>query len=153
MAQAFANEKMFTCIHKHYSVEVIKYIYQILILGIFNFFFYNDVKEWKDFSAANSQILEYMAVSSGTSDADFTKCNQIIDETKVPFICLDVANGYSEHFIDHVRRVREVNPATTIIAGNVVTGEIAEELLLTGADIIKIGIGPGSVCTTRKQTG
>ena len=94
-----------------------------------------------------------MAVSSGTSDVDFAKCNQIIDETKVPFICLDVANGYSEHFIDHVRRVREANPTTTIIAGNVVTGEIAEELLLIGADIIKIGIGPGSVCTTRKQTG
>lgn len=97
---------------------------------------FND-QDWHVFSAAHADLLDHVAVSSGTSDADFAKCNQIIDECKIPFLCIDVANGYSEHFIDHVRRVREQNPRTTIIAGNVVTGEIAEELLLTGADIIK----------------
>ena len=130
MAEAFASEKMFTCMHKHYPVEA-----------------------WASFAASHADILDYVAVSSGTGDADFAKCNQIIGECNIPSICLDVANGYSEHFIDHVRRVRECNPRTTIIAGNVVTGEICEELLLSGADIIKVGIGPGSVCTTRKQTG
>ncbi|KAK6026933.1 IMP dehydrogenase / GMP reductase domain protein, partial [Ostertagia ostertagi] len=71
----------------------------------------------------------------------------------VESICLDVANGYSEMFIDYIRKVREHFPRYTIMAGNVVTCEMVEELLLSGADIIKVGIGPGSVCTTRKKAG
>ncbi|KAF0986937.1 hypothetical protein HZS_877 [Henneguya salminicola] len=68
-------------------------------------------------------------------------------------ICLDVANGYTEIFVDTIRKLREIYPNHTIIAGNVVTCEMTEELLLSGADIVKVGIGPGSVCTTRKMTG
>lgn len=68
-------------------------------------------------------------------------------------LCIDVANGYSQPFIDFVKKTRDENPGITIMAGNVVTGEIVEELLLNGADIVKVGIGPGSVCTTRKMTG
>lgn len=66
---------------------------------------------------------------------------------------LDVANGYSERFVHHVRRVRAAFPDPIIWAGNVVTGEMTEELILSGADIVKVGIGPGSVCTTRRKTG
>ena len=69
------------------------------------------------------------------------------------FFCLDVANGYSQTFIDFVTEVREKWPEKIIIAGNVVTREMTEALLLAGADIIKVGIGPGSVCTTRKMAG
>merc|ERR1719240_1367570 len=68
-------------------------------------------------------------------------------------ICLDVANGYSEPFVEAVRAIRKSHPTKIIMAGNVVTGEMTEELLLSGADIVKVGIGPGSVCTTRRQTG
>jgi hypothetical protein len=57
---------------------------------------------------------------------------------QVPFICMDVANGYSEFFVNAVRRMRERHPSTTIIAGNVVTGEMVEELVLSGADIVKV---------------
>ena len=64
-----------------------------------------------------------------------------------------MANGYSQHFVDYVRKVRAAYPKHVILAGNVVTGEMTEELILSGADIVKVGIGPGSVCTTRKQTG
>ena len=71
----------------------------------------------------------------------------------IKFICLDVANGYSESFVRFVKDVRKAFPTHTIMAGNVVTGEMVEELILSGADIIKVGIGPGSVCTTRKKTG
>ena len=70
-----------------------------------------------------------------------------------PFFCLDVANGYSQRFIDFVKDVKCKWPEKIIIAGNVVTSEMTEALLLAGADIIKIGIGPGSVCTTRKVAG
>lgn len=64
-----------------------------------------------------------------------------------------MANGYTEIFVDTIRKLREAYPKKTIIAGNVVTCEMTEELLLSGADIVKVGIGPGSVCTTRKMTG
>ena len=68
-------------------------------------------------------------------------------------LCLDVANGYAEKFLDTVKRARDDNPRAIIMAGNVVTGDMTEALILAGADIVKIGIGPGSVCTTRKVTG
>jgi GMP reductase len=68
-------------------------------------------------------------------------------------ICIDVANGYSEYFSEFVKKIRDENPQSRIMAGNVVTAEMTEELILSGADIVKIGIGPGSVCTTRKMTG
>ncbi len=75
------------------------------------------------------------------------------DETK--WICLDVANGYTERFNDYVSLMRshEATKNKIIIAGNVCTPEATEQILLAGADIVKIGIGPGSVCTTRKMTG
>merc|ERR1719433_367229 len=82
------------------------------------------------------------------------KLEQIL--TAVPgvkMICVDVANGYSEAFVACIRDVRKRFPEHTIMAGNVVTKEMTEELIFSGADIIKVGIGPGSVCTTRKQTG
>ena len=69
------------------------------------------------------------------------------------FICMDVANGYSEDFVARIGEVRTRYPDKIIIAGNVVTGEMVEQLLLSGADIVKVGIGPGSVCTTRIKTG
>merc|ERR1719193_2737037 len=80
-------------------------------------------------------------------------CAIIENIPALTFICIDVANGYSEHFVEYVKKVRQNFSKHTIMAGNVVTGEMVEELLLGGADIIKVGIGPGSVCTTRKKTG
>lgn len=69
-------------------------------------------------------------------------------------ICIDVANGYSETYIDFIKSVRDMIPENiTLMAGNVVTGEMVEELILSGIDVVKVGIGPGSVCTTRKMTG
>ena len=71
----------------------------------------------------------------------------------IKHVCIDVANGYTKAFVDFIHSLRESYPALTIMAGNVVTGEMTEELVLGGADIVKVGIGPGSVCTTRKMTG
>jgi GMP reductase len=94
------------------------------------------------------------AVSTGTSPKDFLRLSGIINAyPEVNFICMDVANGYSEKFGDYVEDVREAFPHCTIIAGNVVTADMTQELILRGADIVKVGIGPGSVCTTRIQTG
>ena len=96
----------------------------------------------------------YFAVSTGTSDSEFSKLRRIINAyPEIHFICIDVANGYQERFGDYVQKVRETFPHCTIIAGNVVTADMTQELILRGADIVKVGIGPGSVCTTRIQTG
>ena len=96
----------------------------------------------------------YFAISTGTSDSEFLKLRRIINAyPEIHFICIDVANGYQERFGDYVQKVRETFPHCTIIAGNVVTADMTQELILRGADIVKVGIGPGSVCTTRVQTG
>lgn len=124
------RHKIMTAVHKHYSIE-----------------------EWETFAREKSHLLAYAAASAGTSDKDFVKLKEIVDKTNIQTVCLDVANGYSEHFVNFVRRVREALPTQTIYAGNVVTGEMVEELILSGADVVKIGIGPGSVCTTRVKTG
>ncbi len=71
----------------------------------------------------------------------------------IKYVCIDVANGYTETFVSFVSSFRKSFPNMVIMAGNVVTGDMTEELLLAGADIVKVGIGPGSVCTTRKMTG
>ena len=71
----------------------------------------------------------------------------------IPFITVDVANAYHENFGHFIARLRDEYPEKTIIAGNVITAEMTEELIIRGADIVKCGIGPGSVCTTRLMTG
>jgi GMP reductase len=114
---------------------------------------YTALDDWTTFTEKNQAVQPFIAASSGISDDDFTKLASIVDNIKVGMICLDVANGYSEVFVNFVRRVREKYADQTIMAGNVVTGEMAEELLISGADLVKVGIGPGSVCTTRKKTG
>ncbi|KAJ8931270.1 hypothetical protein NQ314_015836 [Rhamnusium bicolor] len=114
----------------------------------------HNVDEWKKFANDNPECLKNIAASSGIAEQDFTRLCDILNAiSDINFICLDVANGYSQHFIEYVRKVRSTFPTHTIIAGNVVTGEMVEELILSGADIIKVGIGPGSVCTTRMKTG
>ena len=80
---------------------------------------------------------------------DITK----LSKTSASFIGLDVANGYTIKFVDAVKKLRQKCPDATIVAGNVVTADMTQELILAGADIVKVGIGPGSVCTTRIKTG
>lgn len=132
MAKVLSAQKLFTTLHKHYSPA-----------------------QWKTFlNSADKNITENIAISTGTSKNDAEKLTVILNEnTALRFICVDVANGYAEKFVDFVKSTREKHPEKVIIAGNVVTGEMVEELLLAGADVIKVGIGPGSVCTTRVKTG
>ena len=100
------------------------------------------------------EIYNYVGISCGTSPDSYQRLNDIVSQhTYIQFICIDVANGYSENFSNFVSNVREKYPSKTIIAGNVVTADMTQELILSGADIVKVGIGQGSVCTTRIQTG
>ncbi len=132
MAKALAKNNLFTAIHKHYSLT-----------------------DWDSFvSSLPENYINHIAISTGISQADSEKLEAILKANpSLRFVCIDVANGYSEYFADFVKQTRERYPEKIIIAGNVVTGEMVEELLLSGADIVKVGIGPGSVCTTRVKTG
>jgi len=133
MADKLAEGNIFTCLVKTYPVEnLVDY-----------------------FNAGIKERTDNVAMSIGTSDSDFNKLVQVYEqcEGNLKYVCMDIANGYSEHFAARVRDVRKALPHIVIIAGNVVTGEMTEELILAGADIVKVGIGPGSVCTTRIQTG
>lgn len=132
LAQVLADFGLLTAIHKHYTLQ-----------------------EWKSFlNTQEDTIYQRIMVSTGTADADFNHLKNILSQhPKLEFICIDVANGYAESFVEFVKLCRDEFPDKTIVAGNVVTGEMVEELLLSGADIVKVGIGPGSVCTTRVKTG
>jgi GMP reductase len=94
-------------------------------------------------------------MSIGVKEEDEQKFRNVYEQVgdKLKYVCIDVANGYSQRFIEYVRDFRQNYPNLVIIAGNVVTADQTQELILNGADIVKVGIGPGSVCTTRIQTG
>lgn len=133
MADQLAELELFTCLVKNYDNDA--------LVSFFN--------------AAGDKRTEHTAYSTGITEADFDKFRTVYKQTgdNIKYVCVDVANGYSERFSDFIMKLRDDYPNVVIIAGNVVTGEMTEELLLSGADIIKVGIGPGSVCTTRIQTG
>lgn len=114
---------------------------------------FTSLDQWKSVREKEPKLLASCFVSIGTADTDFQKLKEVIEAVDVKMICLDVANGYAEQFVKRLELLRSTFPKTVIMAGNVVTGEMVEELILSGADIVKIGIGPGSVCTTREKTG
>ena len=130
MAAALYNHGLLTAIHKH-----------------------ADISAWEKAQKNNALFLKNTFIASGISDEDFKKLQSIVTLGFTDFICIDVANGYTQTFVDFVKKVRLAFPTKIIMAGNVVTGEMTEELIISGADIVKIGIGPGSVCTTRHKTG
>ena len=134
MADILSKHQIFTCLVKTLAVdELVNY-----------------------FNAKNDFRREHVAMSIGITDNDSAKFKEVykqVDKGNLKYVCIDVANGYSERFSNFVRKFRKQYPNVVIIAGNVVTGEMTEELILNGAEIVKVGIGPGSVCTTRIQTG
>jgi len=110
----------------------------------------------KDYSNAWNDGInpEFVAITCGSTENSFELLKRKMETNSgTKLICIDVANGYREVFLDFVKRVRNEFESSIIIAGNVATREMTEALILAGADIVKVGIGPGSVCTTRKVAG
>jgi GMP reductase len=139
MARILSEYKIITTFHKYYSIP-----------------------EYEDFFASlenetkRKQMSDYIAFTIGIRDEDIEKITAMKEARLMDyfaFICIDVPNGYLERFTATVRKIRELFPRHIIIAGNVVTNEMTEEIILSGADIVKVGIGPGSACTTRRMTG
>jgi len=135
MARALGQHGLSAALHKHYPEEELVTFFRSL------------QEEGRPESTA--------FYSMGIGKSDYEKFESVMAQSgsAISYVCIDVANGYTEGFINFVKKVRGNNPHLTIMAGNVVTGDMTEELILAGADIVKVGIGPGSVCTTRKMTG
>jgi GMP reductase len=131
MAMADAlGPKMMTCLHKYHSDESLVEFFQ---------------------TEAHRQSTIF---TLGIKDEEIEKLQSVKSRSDFRFLCVDAANGYTKYFVERVHRIRELYPELTIMAGNVATPEMVQELLISGAaDIVKIGIGPGSVCTTRVITG
>src|SRR6056300_20423 len=137
MADTLADLGLFTCLVKTYEVnELVS-------------FFDPDDGQLKD------KRKEHVAYSMGITQRDMDKFLQVMELTDgaIKYVCVDVANGYTKFFAEYIESLRNQFSSIVIIAGNVVTGDQTQELILKGADIVKVGIGPGSVCTTRIQTG
>ena len=132
MARVLSKQKIITTFHKYYTIDEYK-----------EFF--------KDFNNP-----DYIVYTLGIRDEDIAQLNEMISSGLInnfSFICIDVPNGYLERFLETIKLIRSLCKDHIIIAGNVVTNEMTEEIILSGADIVKVGIGPGSACTTRKMTG
>jgi GMP reductase len=127
MARALGPE-LLTCLHKYYALDTLV----------------------EFFGQPEHSSSAFFTI--GIKDDEFEKLKAAKARVEVPLVCIDAANGYTKFFVDRVQRVREAYPDLTIMAGNVATPEMVQELLISGAaDIVKIGIGPGSVCTTRTK--
>lgn len=132
MAKVLSEYKMITTFHKYYSVE-----------------------EYMEFFKTFNNP-DYVVYTLGIREEDMAQLKKMIAADLMKhfsFVCVDVPNGYLERFLEAIKEVREMLPEHIIIAGNIVTYEMAEQIILSGADIVKIGIGPGSACTTRRMTG
>jgi GMP reductase len=131
MARALAKHQLSVALHKHYGdAELLS-------------FFAEQPESPPTF------------YSLGITQPDYDKFKRIMAQSNgsIQYVCVDVANGYTKAFVSFIQKLRAAYPDITIMAGNVVTGEMTEELILDGVDIVKVGIGPGSVCTTRRMSG
>ena len=129
IAKVMSDNGLFTCLHKHYEAkEIIKFL-------------------------KKNKRNDLIFISTGVKDDDYTKIKEIMETKLVNNICVDIANGYAPVLKEFIIKLRADFPESIIMAGNVCTGDMSEDLILNGADIVKIGIGPGSACTTRKLTG
>ena len=131
MARALATHGLSVALHKHYG--------EAELVAFFR----------------NLSVKSAAFYSMGINPPDYEKFRRVMDQAggAIEYVCVDVANGYTKTFVDFLQKLRKAWPQVTIMAGNVVTGEMTEELVLDGVDIVKVGIGPGSVCTTRKMAG
>jgi len=139
MADAMHRHDAMCAIHKYYTEDE----------------WDKEFSSWMRNNSGQCNVVYTMGMGDGSKNfEELQKAQRILDRHRqINFICLDVANGYTEKFVRYVETIRKTFPNKVIIAGNVVTREMTEALILAGANIVKIGIGPGSVCTTRKVAG
>ncbi|XP_053992933.1 GMP reductase-like [Hylaeus volcanicus] len=130
-ARVMAMYQALTAIHKYYSME-----------------------EWESFlDTSENEVLNHLILTTGTSANEQRRVQKLIEKTGIRKVCIDVANGYTHHFFTTVEEFKNDHYDVALIAGNVCTYDGAKKIFSAGADIVKVGVGPGSVCTTRRVTG
>ena len=148
MAKALGKQRMIVALHKFYPVDKLVEFF-VENINLWDNVFYTigaNSKDWDKLIQVKEKVAEIIHKESIYMEENW--------EASFPrMLCIDVANGYQEFFSDWVAKSRKEYPNSIIMAGNVVTGNMTEELILNGADIIKIGIGSGSVCRTRIKAG
>lgn len=151
MAKQLAKYQCMTAIHKHYSLE-----------QLVRFFGKKESNQDLELIEQNKHSIQHSFYSMGIVDKDLEKFAKVFNEvgqwnektqSGIRMVCIDVANGYMQSFVDFIKDFRFKYPQMILMAGNIVTGNMAEELLFSGVDILKVGIGSGSACTTRKIAG
>lgn len=155
MAKSLALHQCMTALHKHYSLD-----------KLVSFFAKDNTESGKNLLKNNQHHLQHTFYSMGITESDLNKFKEVVQQVGVwkkdtndtenfgiKMVCIDVANGYMQSFVDFCKNFSTQYPDIILMAGNVVTGNIVEELAFCGVDIVKAGIGPGSVCTTRKVAG
>lgn len=135
MLKACSQHKILTCLHK-----------------------YIDINEVIDAIIENPDLINYCMLSTGISDKEYEKLQEnlsLMEKKCKPLrmLTIDIANGYQASLVDFVKKIRAKYPDIILFCGNVVTRELVEELILSGADVIKVGLGSGAGCKTRTQTG
>jgi GMP reductase len=155
MSKALSMHQCMTALHKHYSTE-----------ELVDFFTLKQDEESIRLLHSNQHHLLHTFYSMGITNSDLEKFESVVDKvgywdsslpleknSGIKFVCIDVANGYMQVFVDFCKKMRKRHPKVVLMAGNIVSGDIAQELILSGVCIVKAGIGGGSVCTTRYMTG
>ena len=140
MAKVLQKHKMICCLQKHYTY---KELYDFLTENNLN------AKTFDNQICCN----QYIFITSGVKDEDYEKVTKILDTKLCHNLCIDIANGYIPKLLEYVKKIRKNYPDIVIMAGNVVTGNMTQDLILNGVDIVKVGIGGGSVCLSREKTG
>lgn len=133
MAHALSKYNMMTALHKHYKViDLIKF-----------------------FDNTPENVLNNTWYSMGIRESDFDTFHDVYKDSgsKIGKVCIEIANGYIQTYVEAVKRLRDTYPELIIMGGNVVTGDMAAELVIAGADVVKVGIGSGAQCLTRKVAG
>ena len=133
MAEVMAKNLMFTCLHKHYPFEELKEFLEK----------HKDVIVDERYDGKDLMFLDYVFVSTGIKDGDYEKICKVLDLGYCKNLCIDIANGYIPKLLDFVKKIRNQYPDLRIMVGNVVTGDMVQDLILAGADMVKVGIGPG----------
>lgn len=155
MAKALAKHQCMTALHKHYTIE-----------QLIEFFSKKESNEDKELLRNNQHAMQHSFYSMGIVKQDLEKFEKVLEKVGywrhdvpdeenygIKMVCIDVANGYMKNFLQFCKDFRNAHPDIILMAGNVVTNDITEQLILDGVDIVKVGIGPGSACTTRKVAG
>lgn len=131
MAKVLGKHNLLTAIRKHYQVT-----------------------DWNNGMLAELNLQNIIMCIGTEQNTDHQTLTTVLQQhPEIKWICVDVANGYQQKVVDFVKKTREAHPDKIMIVGNVITAEMVEEFLICGADIVKCGIGPGSVCSTRLMTG